>query len=286
MCVMVLNTVFFGFERLMIILFYFFQPCSFGDSNSIVIKEQPFTSLKRKCCSDTNISFVPQKRPSNWRSPEQTDTKSLKKIKRKHKKFKKSSPKDIYKVEVVHTNISSSNNFIINSDKPPVIIRLKRVKHSKEKTPISKTESYLSSNDSTNDHKISANAPLDKRSIRVVRKLSTTYEPKRLSSAKDFSHNHVYSFENPELFRCFPKNAGFYYPTQFYVPNNRCSVDHIQEKIIGLNGGSTKYTFEEFKKKLAILEPNTIGRWFYDVPNEIQDDLSFDTNVLIPLTDL
>lgn len=268
-------------------MFYLFQPCSFGDNSSIVIKEQTFTSLKRKCCSDTNISFVPQKRPSKLLSPEQTDIKSYKKTKQKRKKIKKSS-KDIYKVEVVNTEFSSSNNFRIHIDKPPVIIRLKRVKRSKKKISINKAESYLSSNDSINDNKILSIDTLDKRNIRVVRKPSTTYEPKRMSSSKSFSQKYVYSFEHPELIGHIPKNIGFHQPTNLCVPNTRHSIEYIREKIFQLDERNTKCTLslEESIKTLSGLEPNTIGRWFYNVPNKIQDDLSFDSYVLNPITDL
>lgn len=278
-----------GFGILMILfVFYLFQPCSYGDNSSFVIKEQTFSSLKRNCCSDTNISFVPQKRPSKrLLSPEQTDIKGYKKTKKKRKKLKKSS-KDIYKVEVVNTDFSSSKNFKIHMDKPPVIIRIKRVKCSKRKISISKTESYLSSNDSVDDNDILSIDTLDKRNIRVVRKPSTTYEPKRLSSSKSFSQNHIYSFEHPELTGYISKNFGFYHPTNLFVPNTRPSMEYIQEKIFQLDERNTKCTlsFEESIKILSNLEPNKIGQWFYNVPNKIQDDLSFDSYVLNPITDL
>lgn len=267
-----------------------FQPCSFSDNRPIILKQQKLTSSNKKCCSDTNISFVPQKRPSKPCVPHQTDIKVYKNPKRKRKKIKKTSSKDIYKVEVVNTEISGSKNDTFNIDKPPVIIRLKRIQCSKAKILTSKAESCTSSSndDDNNDKKIVANPIPNQKYIRVVRKPSFTYEPKRVSTSKGFSEDHIFSFEFPRLRRYSPSNTNFSYPTNICLPNIGFNVRCIQEKIDLLNkhNNKCKLSFKECLKILLNVEPQKIGKWFYNIPNKIQDDLSFDSNVLTPFTDL
>lgn len=267
-----------------------FQPCSFSENRPIILKQQKLTSSNKKCCSDTNISFVPQKRPSKPCVPHQTDIKVYKNPKRKRKKIKKTSSKDIYKVEVVNTEISDSKNNTFNIDKPPVIIRLKRIQCSKTKIPTSKAESCTSSSndDDNNDKKIIVNPIPDQKYIRVVRKPSFTYEPKSVSTSKGFSEDHIFSFEFPRLRRYNPSNTNFSYPTNICLPNIGFNVRCIQEKIDLLNkhNNKCKLSFKECLKILLNVEPQKIGKWFYNIPNKIQDDLSFDSNVLTPFTDL
>lgn len=272
-----------------------FQPCSFGDNSPIAYKEQ---KSKRRCCSDTNISFVPQKRPSKYTALK-TDKKEYKKIKRKRKKIKRLSSKDIYKVEVVNKRLpssskNSSNDDKTNLDKPPVIIRLKRIQSSKIKISTSDAESdQTSSSDDDNDYdgnkKIPPNSTSNQRYIRVVRKPSFTYSTKRTSLYKNTSNNLIFTFENPDPPRCMV-NSFFnsYYPTNMCIPNTRSSVEYFKDKIVNLDESGTKCikTLQECINVLSNIESKKVGKWFYDVPNEILDDLSFDPATLVPFTDL
>lgn len=269
----------------------FFQPCSFSDKIPSNLKEQEFSlkSLKRKCCSDTNISFVPQKRPSN--TPLYEKLNRDKKIKRKHKTYQKPTSKDIYKVEVVNSLPSSSksdlHNGRITSDKPPVIIRLKRVHISKNQNLLSDIDSNGSVSSDDCDKKIPEKDHIqDKRYIRVVRKPSFSNET-RHSSSKVNSKNQIFTFEQPEVRQSFPYNFS-YYPTCTCIPHTMSSVEYIQDRMaqLGNNNFKCSFSFNESLKFLSNVEPRKIGEWFYNVPKKIQDDLSFDSNALVPLTQL
>lgn len=264
------------------------QSCSFSDKRPSNLKEQGFISLKRKC-SDTNISFVPQKRPSITPSYEKFNRD--KRIKRKHKTYHKPTSKDIYKVEVVNSQPSSSKSDLhkgkISSDKPPVIIRLKRVQNSKNKNFLSDIESYGSISSDDCDEKSPEKDPIqDQGYIRVVRKPSFSDET-RLSSSKVNLKNQIFTFEQPGIRQSFPNNTS-YYPTYTSIPHTMSSVEYIQERIaqLGNNNFKCSLSFNESLKFLSSVEPREIGEWFYNVPKKIQDDLSFDSNALVPLTQL
>jgi len=295
----------------MLTYFYiFFQPCLFGGKAPIAFKEQASENLKRKYqYSDTDISFVPQKRPSKLHSPIHDEINFYKKIKRKHKTHQKSPCKDIYKVEVVNSHPSNSNNDSITSDKPPVIIRIKRVQNSKNKYPSSDVESHItissssspstsssssSSSSSDNDDydddinvkKIPEETIPVHRYIRVVRKPSFSNETE-VTPIKSFTESQMFTFEHPELRQNIHKNCS-YYPTYTCIPDTKSSVKYIQEKIENLGNPSLKCTlsFKDSLKVMSNMKPTKIGEWFYNVPKKIQDNLSFNSSSLVPLTEL
>lgn len=177
----------------------------------------------------------------------------------------KNSFKDIYKV--INTQSSSSkyisNDDKIESNKPPVIIRLKRIRHSICK--------YSSSED---DDEI-LDSPVQ-RCIRVVRKPS--FSDKILDMPKIISKNHIFTFEHPKL-RINISNGRSYYPTSNCLQNTKSCVQYFNEKIAKLGTNNLKCTFP-FKKSMQILsnmKPLQVGEWFYNIPNKIQDNLSFNT---------
>lgn len=270
------------------------MPCLFDDKAPISFKEQASESLKRKYqYSDANISFVPQKRPSKLYSPIHDEVNFYKKTKRKHKTNLKSLSKDIYKVEVVNSHPSNSNNDKIASDQPPVIIRFKRVQNSKNKYPSSDIESHItiSSDDDDDDEDIDVKKmpedaiPVHKY-IRVVRKPSFSNVTEVLPS-KSFTESHIFTFEHPELRRNIYKNVS-YYPTYTCIPDTKSSIEYIQEKIANLGNPSLKCTLslKDSLKIISNMEPKKIGEWFYNVPKKIQDNLSFNSSTLVPLTEL
>lgn len=251
-----------------------------------ILEEQTSPNLKRKFCSDSNISFVPQKKPKNcsFSSPPSTENVRFEKTKRKHKTRKKRSSKDIYKVEVVNSlplySKDSSHNDRIESDKPPVIIRLKRVINSLNK-PVSNKHSTKKS-PYNNDVETSEDPIPAQRYIRVVRKLSNSEMDGVLS--KGFSTDLTFMFEQPELRYNTPKSIS-YYPTYSYVPNTGSSMQFIQERITKIDdhGSNCTLSNSEFLDVMSNIEPRQIGDWFYKVPKKIKDDLSFDSTVLVPL---
>lgn len=273
----------------------------FGDKAPSAFKEQASKSLKRKYqYSDTNITFVPQKRPSKLHSPMHDEINYYKKTKRKHKTHQKSLSKDIYKVEVVNRHPSNSNNDRIVSDQPPVIIRIKRVQNSKKKCPSSDVESHItissasSSEDDDDDYNDDINVrkiPEDTipvhRYIRVVRKPSFSYETE-VTPSKSFTESQMFTFEHPELRRNIYKNSSSYYPTYTCIPDTRSSVEYIHEKITNLSNPRLKRTlsFKDSLKVMSNMEPKKIGEWFFNVPKKIQDNLSFNSSSLVPLTEL
>lgn len=278
---------------------YCFQPCLFGGKTPNAFKEQKEHepgSLKRKYCSDTNISFVPQKRPSKIHIPLHDENNFYKKTKRKHKTHQKSlSSKDIYKVEVVNSQPSSSknnsNNDKITSSQPPVIIRFKRVQKSKNKYPSSEVESQISvspsSEDDDNVKRISEEDPLPvQKYIRVVRKPSFS-DKTEITPPKSYTKNQMFTFEYPELRQNIHNNVS-YYPTFNCIPDTRSSIEYIQEKIANVGNHTLNYTlsFKESLKVISNMKPRQIGEWFYNVPKKIQDDLSFNSSKLVPLTEL
>ncbi|XP_026816767.1 uncharacterized protein LOC113556171 isoform X1 [Rhopalosiphum maidis] len=263
--------------------------CSLDDKTSSPFKEQASKSLKRKYqFSDSDISFVPQKRPSKLHSPIHDEINFYKKTKRKHKTHQKSSSKDIYKVEVVNNHPSKSNNpnnNRIESDQPPVIIRLKRVQNSKNKYSSSDVESHLSISSSDNDDKIPEDPIPVHRYIRVVRKPSFSNGTEVLPS-KGYTKNQMFTFEHPELRHNIYKNVS-YYPTYNCIPDTKSSIEYIQDKIANLNPNlKCTLSFKESLKVMSKMEPQQIGEWFYNVPKKIQDNLSFNSSTLVPLTDL
>ncbi|KAL4135913.1 hypothetical protein QTP88_007494 [Uroleucon formosanum] len=276
-------------------------PCLFGDKAPSAFKEQASKSLKRKYqYSDTNITFVPQKRPSKLHSPMHDEINYYKKTKRKHKTHQKSLSKDIYKVEVVNRHPSNSNNDRIVSDQPPVIIRIKRVQNSKKKCPSSDVESHItissasSSEDDDDDYNDDINVrkiPEDTipvhRYIRVVRKPSCSNETE-VTPSKSFTESQMFTFEHPELRRNIYKNSSSYYPTYTCIPDTRSSVEYIHEKITNLSNPRLKRTlsFKDSLKVMSNMEPKKIGEWFFNVPKKIQDNLSFNSSSLVPLTEL
>lgn len=214
-----------------------------------------------------------------------------KKIKRKHKTHQKPTSKDIYKVEVVNSLPSSSksdlHNGRISSDKPPVIIRLKRVHNSKNQNRLSDIDSYGSISSDDCGKKIPVKDPVqDQRYIRVVRKPSFSNEG-RHSSSKVYSKNQIFTFEQPEIRQSFHNDIS-YYPTYTCIPHTMSNVEYIQERMaqLGNNNFKCTFSFNESLKFLSNVEPREIGEWFYNVPKKIQDDLSFDSNALVPLTQL
>lgn len=254
----------------------FFQPCSIGDEIPSILKEQSSPSSKRKHCSDTNISFVPQKRPSN--SSKLKEIKLYKKPKRKHKIRKKISSKDIYKVEVVNNEISSSNNERVESHKPSVIIRLKRIiRPSNKKKKLSDVDNHVTL--PSDDDK---NIPVP-RHIRVVRKPSFS----NAMQSKRFSNNLAFTFEQPELHKNILKNVS-YYPTNNCIPNTGSTIECVEKKIANLGIPNLKSisSFKKSIKSMSNIPPQIIGEWFYNVPKKLQDDLSFDPFKLTPFTKL
>lgn len=244
--------------------------------------------MKRKCCPDTNISFVPQKRPST-KTPLYEKSNRVKKIKRKNKTYQKPTSKDIYKVEVVNNHPSNAKSDMhsnrIASDKPPVIIRLKRVQNSKKRNIISDADSPDDiSSDNCDKKSVEKDHTPVHRCIRVVRKPSFSNEREH-SSSKGNSKNQIYAFEQPELHRTFPYKTS-YYPTLSCIPNTMPSVEYIEERIAKLskNNFNCKLSFKESLRVLSKIEPREIGELFYNVPKIIQDDLSFDSNALVSLT--
>ncbi|XP_025191214.1 uncharacterized protein LOC112591588 isoform X2 [Melanaphis sacchari] len=264
--------------------------CSFDDKTPSSFKASK--SLKRKYqFSDTDISFVPQKRPSKkLHSPIHDEINFYKKTKRKHKTHQKSSSKDIYKVEVVNSHSSksknNSNNDRIESDQPPVIIRLKRVQNSKNKYSSSDVESRLSISSSDNDDETSEDPKPVHRYIRVVRKSSFS-DRTEVTPSKGYTQSQMFTFEHPELRHNIHKDVS-YYPTYTCIPDTKSSIEYIQEKIANLGNPSLKcmLSFKESLKVMSKMEPQKIGEWFYNVPKKIQDNLSFDSSTLVPLTDL
>lgn len=258
-------------------VYIFFQPCSFGDNNHIILEEQSSPCLKRKCCSDT-ISFVPQKRPCNSSMKKEIDF--YKKSKRKHKIRQKISSKDIYKVEVVNNEMTNSNSDRIESHKPSVIIRLKRIQHSNNKKQSSDVDSHVRMPSDNDDKHV-----LVPRHIRVVRKPS--FSDETYISSKRFSNNYTFTFEQPELHRNVFKNVS-YYPTNNCIPNTRSNIESIEDKIANLGTFNFKcaLSFNKSIKVMSNMAPRVIGEWFYNIPKKIQDDLSFDTPKLIPFTKL
>lgn len=283
----------------MLIFIFFFQPCLFGDKTPSAFKDQTSKSLKRKYqYSDTNISFVPQKRPSKLHSPIHDEINFYKKTKRKHKTHQKSLSKDIYKVEVVNSQPSNSNNDRIASDQPPVIIRIKKVQNSKNKYPSSDVKSHItissasSSSDNDDDDndvnvkKIPEDTIPVHRYIRVVRKPSFSNETE-VTPSKSFTESQMFTFEHPELRQNIYEKCS-YYPTYTCIPDTKSSVEYIQEKIKNLGDPSLKCTlsFKDSLKVMSNMEPKQIGEWFYNVPKKIQDNLSFNSSSLVPLTEL
>ncbi|CAI6355585.1 unnamed protein product [Macrosiphum euphorbiae] len=276
--------------------------CLFGGKAPIAFKEQASESLKRKYqYSDTDISFVPQKRPSKLHSPIHDEINFYKKTKRKHKTHQKSLCKDIYKVEVVNSHPSNSNNDKIASDKPPVIIRIKRVQNSKNICPSSDVESHITISSSSSSSSSSSDDDYDEdinvkkipketipvhRYIRVVRKPSFSNKTE-VTPTKSFTESQIFTFEHPELRRNIYKNCS-YYPTYTCIPDTKSSVEYIQEKIENLGNPSLKCTlsFKDSLKVMSNMEPKKIGEWFYNIPKKIQDNLSFNSSSLVPLTEL
>lgn len=204
-----------------------------------------------------------------------------KKSKRKRKIRQKMSSKDIYKVEVVNNEISNSNNDRLESHKPSVIIRLKRIHHSNKKKQSSDVDSHatIPSDDDDDDDK---NIPVP-RHIRVVRKPSFSDETG--ISSKRFSNNLTFTFEQPELHRNVFKNVS-YYPTNNCIPNTRFNIESIKDKIANLGAPNFKcaLSFNKSLKAMSNIAPQVIGEWFYNIPQKIQDDLSFDLPKLTPFS--
>lgn len=258
-----------------------FQPCSFGDDDSTVLKKQSSTILNRKCCSNANITFVPQKRPSK---PLKKKIKSHKNTKRKHKSRQKLASKDIYKVEIVDSRPLSSNKN--KSDRPPVIVRFKRVHHSNTKSPSSDAESLASISSDDDDKEIHDDPIPVLRPIRVVRKPSFSNETKTLPS-RGFSENHILAFERPELYRVIPNDIT-YYPTNACASITESKFESVKMRIANLDKSNIKVPLSYKKSMRAMFNMKTedIGNWFYKIPKQIKDDLSLDSTELISLTEL
>lgn len=237
--------------------------------------------LSGRNSSDINMSFVPQKRPCT--SSLQKDVKLYKKTKKKHKIRQKSISRDIYKVEFVNSDTSNLTNDLnddsINSNKPPVIIRLKRIKRSKMKKFPSDTNYH---NVTSDNHR---NIPIPVyRHIPVVRKQSFSNQTEVVSSKKA-SNNHIFTFEQPRLNQ---NNFNTYFPTSTCIPYTKPYVGHIKDKIIELEKRSFMCTLslKESIQIISNMELQKIGEWFYNTPTKIQDELSFDSNTLVPFTEL
>lgn len=303
----------------MFVLTYFFQLCSSGrnpstfekhttyfkkklsesnisflpqlssvDGNSSNLKKHT-TRFKRKF-SESNISFVPQKRPSNLQltSDEETDY-YHKKTKRKHKTHQKSSSKQIYKVEVVEPNKTSPNSK--NSNKPPVVIRLKRVQHTKNKYSTTKFEGPISISDCNADclkvsSSFNSHKP-DRRFIRVVRKPSVNSDKNLEFATRCSSKNQIFTFEHPEL-RTFVQKVKLCYPMSVNMPDTKSSLEYVHERISRLDNYSLKraMSFSESIEFISNVKPQQIGEWFYNIPKKIEDDFSFDTTQLTSLIEM
>lgn len=239
--------------------------------------------MNRKCCSNANIKFLPQKRPSK---PLKKKIKSHKKSKRKHKTRKKLASKVIYKVEIVNSQTLSSNND--KSDKPPVIVRFKRVQHSNTKSPSSDAESRVSiSSDDDDDDKETHDDPIPvPRPIRVVRKPSFSNVTKALTS-RGFSENQILAFERPELYRVIPNDIT-YYPTNACASITKSKIEIVKTRVDNLDNYNMKFPLS-YKKSMRVLfnmNSDDIGKWFYKIPKQIQDDLSLKPTALFSLTEL
>lgn len=242
---------------------FFFQRYSFGDKNPSTIIDNPSTSFKNKC-SDPHFKFVPQKRPSNLHSPLHKEMNYHKKTKRKHKMNQKLSSKDIYKVEVVNSPRSSSvnsSNDSIDSNKPPVIVRFKRIQPTIVEHYSSDPDGQISSDD--NNKTFSEDSIPVRRYIRVVRKPSFSHEVQ--IAPKGYSKNLIYSFEFPELHQNVSNIL--YYPTYNLFPNSGSSIKNIQEKIAQLDNHNLKcsLSFENSLKFVSNMVPQQIGNWFYNI---------------------
>lgn len=207
---------------------------------------------------------MPQKRPSNLHSPLHKEINYHKKTKRKNKMNQKLSSKDIYKVEVVNSPRSSSinsSNDSVDSEKPPVIVRFKRIQPTIAKHYSSDPDGQISSN-VNNKHFPEDPIPV-RRYFRVVRKPSFSNEVQ--IAPKGYSENLIYSFEYPELHQ----NVGdvLYYPTYNHIPNSGSSIGNIQEKIAKIDNYSFKcpLSFENSLKFMSNMVPQQIGKWFYNI---------------------
>lgn len=213
---------------------------------------------------------------------------NYKKTKRKRKVRQKRSSKDIYKVEVVNSlPKSSKDNFSDNKielDKPPVIIRLKRVQNSKCKTSSKYSDCTSPGYD---DEKTQEKLNLNHRCIRVVRKPSISYSGRNGILSKGFSNDLTFMFEQPELRQYLSKKIS-YSPTCTYIPNTGSSMEFIKKKLVQLENCNSNSTlsFNESIKIMSNIKPQKIGDWFYKVHEKIKDDLSFDSTVLIPIPKL
>lgn len=251
----------------------FFQLCCVSDNPNTFDKQTCFN----KQFTETDITFVPQKRPSNLQLTSDEDTSYHKKTKRKHKTHQKSSTKQIYKVEVVEPNQTLLKSK--NRNKPPVVIRLKRVQHTEKK--------YCSSDFNADCWKGSSslnNHIQDRGYIKVVRKPSV-YNDNIQPATKHFSNNHIFTFEHPELHRFFQKDK-LCYPVSVNIPHALSSVEYIHDKVSKLDNLSLKCAmpFSKSIEFISNLKPQQIGKWFFSIPKEIEDDFSFDSAVLTPLT--
>ncbi|XP_050531585.1 uncharacterized protein LOC126900127 [Daktulosphaira vitifoliae] len=258
---------------------------------SSTVEEKPLSKLKRKCCSDTNISYTPEKkRKTEFLSSclEEKEEINYKKIKRKRKVRQKNSSKDIYKVEVINSHIYPNKSSDILYDdqnkmnKPPVIIRLKRVYNAIDNDTVNDGRSYSSDNCSTKTTPINA-SPIVRRYIRVVRKESFSNSE---GDTKLKLKNLMFSFEQPNLHQKRSCDIN-YHPTFTCIPNISPSTQYVQESLSKLNDHIIKFKTLPFNKSLEVLsnmDPQRFGEWFYKIPRKIQDDLSFDSSSLVPLT--
>lgn len=243
----------------------------------------------KRTFSETNISFVPQKRPSNLQVTSEEDTSYHKKTKRKHKTHQKSSSKHIYKVEVVEPNQPLPNSK--NTNKPPVVIRLKRVQHTKNKYCSNNFDNPISISDCNADYwKDSSSLDNHVREpgfIRVVRKPSIDNDNKLKPATKCLSKNQMFAFEHPEL-RTFIQKGNLCYPMFVNIPDTKSSIDYIHESISRLENHSLKcgMSFSESINFISNVKSQQIGKWFYNIPKEIEDDFSFDSAVLTPLINI
>ncbi|VVC36544.1 BRCT domain,Zinc finger, DBF-type [Cinara cedri] len=247
------------------------------------VSDNPGTFEKQTICfkrqySATDITFVPQKRPSNLQLTSDEETSYHKKTKRKHKTHQKSLSKHIYKVEVVEPNqiLPKSKN----TNKPPVVIRLKRVQHNENK--------YCSSDFNTDclkDTSSLENHIPNHKFIRVVRKPSIYNDNNIRPVTKSFSNNHIFTFEYPEL-RRFIQKEKLYHPISVNIPDTQSSVKYIDERISKQDNHNLKcaMSFSKSIKFILNMKPQQIGAWFFNIPKEIEDDYSFDSAVLTPLT--
>lgn len=260
------------------------QLCSVG-GNSSSFKKHP-TCFKRKF-SESNISFVPQKRPSNLQLTSDEETNYYhKRIKRKHKTHQKSSSKQIYKVEVVEPNKTLPN--LKNSNKPPVVIRLKRVQHTKNKYSTSNFDSSISI--PTDCWKVSSSLNShtpDRGFIRVVRKPSVNNDKNVEFATKCSSKKQIFTFEHPEL-RTFVKKVKLCYPISVNIPDTKSSLEYVHERISRLDNRCLKraMSFSESIQFISNVKPQQIGEWFYNIPKKIEDDFSFDTTQLTSLIEM